>query len=187
MSYSILSGEARQNLEQERARLVKERETIVASVTAELDRLIHQLDILLGQESVEVASPKSSTRKASSTTKAEALAIAEEEAPAPEPTNKRMKPKAKAQVKARKGKSFDAKQIKRSFKGMTTNEAIVQIMEQAPGKKFETDELIEALYEPFDVSEMGRARKSVSAVLLHGLRAGKFEKVEENPARYQLK
>jgi hypothetical protein len=183
MAYSILSEAARQHLEQERVRLLRDRDAIIASITADLDRLIQQLDGLLGEATL-ASSPSTPVAIQS-----EVPETVEEVTPLPEvasPRSQRQaKPKAKA--KARRVQSFDAKQFKRSFQGMTASDAIVQVMAQVPDQPLEPNALIEALYEPFAESDWGRARKSVSAVLLHGIRSGKFEKVQENPAQYQLK
>jgi hypothetical protein len=187
MSYSILSQETRQQLEQERFRLVHDREAILASVTAELDRLVQQLDRLLGNESTDADAfthlNGGAVDSAAPVAKLDVFQISANEAKVLEPDTDQTTPKAKQQdVKA-----FDAKQLKLDFKDMSASDAVVQILRQSPDQTFETDELIEALYEPFDQSDMGRARKSMSAVLLYGSRAGKFEKVQEHPARYKLK
>lgn len=58
MSYSILSPESKQQLEQERSRLSKDRESIIASVTGEIDRLIQQIDSLLGETTAATSAPK---------------------------------------------------------------------------------------------------------------------------------
>lgn len=56
MSYSILSPESKQQLEQERSRLSQDRQSIIASVTGEIDRLIQQIDSLLGETTAAVTS-----------------------------------------------------------------------------------------------------------------------------------
>jgi hypothetical protein len=183
MSYSILSEETRQQLEQERSRLVHDREAILASVTAELDRMIQQLDRLLGNEAPDADASTQLNDSAAPVAKLDVFEISANEAKVLEPDTDQTTPKAKRHdIKA-----FDAKQLKPDFKDMSASDAVVQILRQSPDQTFETDELIEALYEPFDQSDMGRARKSMSAVLMHGSRAGKFEKVQDQPARYKLK
>lgn len=181
MTYSILSKEIKQQLEQERSRLVNDREAIVASVTAEVDRLIQHLDVLLGSADATTSTPTNSKK---TTSKAASKAPSEVVSEAPKQKTERAKPKAK---RSKTTKAFDAKKLKSTFKKMSPSDAVAQILSQSPDQSFETDQLIASLYEPFDEAEMGRARKSVSAVLLHGLRAGKFEKVQENPAQYKFK
>jgi hypothetical protein len=192
MAYSILSPESKQQLEQERSRLTQDRDNIIASVTAEIDRLIQHIDSLLGQAapavSIEASQPETSrpvaaksngSRKgkakvASSATKAKAKiseAAIEE------------KPK---KGKRKKQKLFDAKQLKAAFNDMTPTDALLHVMLQTPDQSFSTEEMIQELYDDFDEADLPRARKSVAGVFSRGMRFGKLEKIQEHPSRYRL-
>ncbi|MBW4540610.1 MAG: hypothetical protein KME43_15890 [Myxacorys chilensis ATA2-1-KO14] len=208
MTYSILSHDSKQQLEQERSRLVHERETIIESVTAEINRLIQHIDALLGSEgtaevngTVDTAVPtadaavptadaavpakgtrkgkaKSTTSGAGSPAKSQESAPSSDEVAAPDDGQQKRK--------RRKSKSFDAEDLNSEFKGLTAIDAMIQVMREAGEQAFSTDEMIQQVYGEFEESEMPRARKSVAGVLARGARFNTFDKVQEKPARYKL-
>lgn len=177
MSYAVLSAKTREHLEQERSRLINDREKIVALVSAEVDQTIQHLTALLEE--------------------AEAATIAT--APAPELPDaveieslrtvrktgkKATTPEAKAM--SNQMSAFDAKQLKRNFKDISVSDAIVQTMQQNPSKIYAMDDLIAALYDKIDEADSSRVRKTLGAVLMHAVRAGKIDKVQDKPSRYKL-
>ncbi|MBW4422404.1 MAG: hypothetical protein KME13_24870 [Myxacorys californica WJT36-NPBG1] len=202
MTYSILSHDSKQQLEQERSRLMHERETIIESVTAEINRLIQHIDALLGSEgmaegngtvdaavpTVDAAVPAKGTRKGKAKSAASgAVSSAKLQESAPSDLDEVTAPDDGQQKrKRRKSKSFDAEDLKSEFKGLTAIDAMIQVMKKAGDQTFSTDEMIEQVYGEFDEAEMPRARKSVAGVLARGARFNTFDKVEEKPARYKL-
>ncbi|GAP99861.1 hypothetical protein [Leptolyngbya sp. NIES-2104] len=74
-------------------------------------------------------------------------------------------------------KAFDAKQLTRKFKGMNSSEAMLQAMQEDPGQIYTGDDLINALYDEFDATEIPRARKTLDATLMHATRAGTVKRV----------
>ena len=190
MAGSILNADIQQHLSQERSRLMRERDTIVALVTTEIDQVIELLNTLLGTgtaltapHSVESASVATApAQRPPGRPKATATVLTS-------PTGKATtsaQPKPSSSAKQGKRKAFDPKQLKGDFKGMAGSDAISQVMRHAQEQAFTTDELIEELYETVAESDRGRARKSIAASLMHGMRAGKFDRVQDNPARYKL-
>ncbi len=189
MTPSILSPDIQQHLFQERSRLMRERDTIVALVTTEIDQVIESLNTLLGtgvaltsSHSVDLTSATpASAKRPPGKPKAAATVFT-----SPDSDATLAQPKPSSSAKRGKRKDFDPKQLKGNFKGMTGSDAISQVMRQAQEQAFTTDELIEELYETVGESDRGRARKSIAASLMHGTRAGKFDRVQDNPARYKL-
>jgi hypothetical protein len=76
--------------------------------------------------------------------------------------------------------------LKRTFKSVTPTEAVKQILQQA-GKPLTTDEVIQALYQSVKEADLSSARKSVALILGRGAYQGVYEKVQENPSRFQIK
>lgn len=201
MTYSILSHDSKQQLEQERSRLMHERETIIESVTAEINRLIQHIDALLGSEgtaegngtvdaavpTVDVAVPAKGTRKGRPKSTTSGAVSAKSQESAPSDSDEVTAPDdGQHKRKRRKSKSFDAEDLNSEFKGLTAIDAMIQVMKKAGDQTFSTDEMIEQVYGEFDEAEMPRARKSVAGVLARGARFNTFDKVEEKPARYKL-
>lgn len=208
MTYSILSHDSKQQLEQERSRLMHERETIIESVTAEINRLIQHIDALLGSEgkaegngsveaavpaieaavaAVEAAVPTKGTRKGKTkSTTSGAVSSAKVQESTPSPDEVAAPDDAQQKRKRRKSKSFDAEDLKPEFKGLSAIDAMIQVLAKAGGQALSTDEMIQQVYGEFEESEMPRARKSVAGVLARGARFNTFDKVQEKPARYKL-
>ncbi len=193
-----------------------DRDTIIESVTAEINRLIQHIDALLGSEgtaevngSVDAAVPTVDavvptvdavvpTVDAAGTTKGRrkgkakstasgAVSSAKLQESAPSDSDEVAAPDDTQQKrKRRKSKSFDAEDLKSEFKGLSAIDAMIQVLAKAGGQAFSTDEMIQQVYGEFEESEMPRARKSVAGVLARGARFNTFDKVQEKPARYKL-
>jgi hypothetical protein len=203
MPYAILDKAVRQNLEQERDRLTKDREAIikeaVAQATSEIDQTLASLNGLLGGEVASSANGKSSKvdlpslevapedkPKQQRKGRGKAKAVVEETVAAPEKKARGKKssdePKKPRNVKP--PVPFDAT-MKRDFKGLTPAEAVRKVMTDAPSDTFTTDEMIEILYGSLPSINMPEARKRVALMMAHGMRKGTYEKVGENPSRFK--
>ncbi|BAU15702.1 hypothetical protein LEP3755_62670 (plasmid) [Leptolyngbya sp. NIES-3755] len=189
MSYLVLSDATRQNLEQERSRLINDRQKIVteieASARAELDRTLQTLNALLTE------SPEVETVPADEIVEAvtELLEHAEDSSAQPAFQSRKTgtkKAKSEAKEQSKSSAAFDAKRLKRKFKGSSLIDAIVQTMQQDATKIYTIDDLIAGVYDKFDEAEMPRARKTLGATLMHANRAGTVERVSEKPSRYKL-
>ncbi len=183
MSYVVLSDQTKKQLESERSRLAQDRDAIVseieASVSADIDRTLQTLNALLSE------SPEVETVPADEIVEAVTELLEHADQPAPRKTGtKKTNPDAKAQSKS--AQAFDAKQLKRKFKGMGLLDAIVQVMQQDATKIYTIDDLIAGVYDKFDEAEMPRARKTLGATLMHANRAGTVNRVGEKPSRYKL-
>jgi hypothetical protein len=194
MAYLVLSDESRQQLEHERSRLINERDAIVQAVTAEIDRTLQNLNALLDIEPPHSDSSQASSvpvsrkgrpkgQKKSTVTNSSALSssvVPARQKDASDQKPSRGRTKRKAQV-------FDAKALKREFKGMVALQAMVRVMAMAPSDQtFSTDEMIQGVYGTFEDTELSHARKSVAGVLTRGVRQGLLEKVQNTPARFKL-
>jgi hypothetical protein len=194
MAYLVLSDESRQQLEHERSRLINERDAIVQAVTAEIDRTLQNLNALLDIEPPHSDSSQASSvpvsrkgrpkgQKKSTVTNSSALSssvVPARQKDASDQKPSRGRTKRKAQV-------FDAKALKREFKGMAALQAMVRVMAIAPlDQTFSTDDMIQGVYGTFENMELSHARKSVAGVLARGVRQGLLEKVQNTPARFKL-
>ncbi len=183
MSYSILSDQTRQQLEQERDRLTHERDSIiqaaVAHATSEVSRALEHVSALLEGSSGAVESVVESN--GSSAAPEPEL---EESAPSDKSTKSTSKKGAKASKK--RGRSFDAQALKSEFEQLLPVEAMRQVMLEAPDHAFLTDEVIERIYDEFNEADLPRARKSVAGTLARGVRQGLFEKISNNPTRFKV-
>lgn len=194
MAYIILSDESRQQLEHERSRLIHERDAIVQAVTAEIDRTLQHLNALLDSEPPHSDSsqidhapvsrqgrPKGQKKPAVT----DSSALSSSVAPSRQKDTPEQKP-SKGRTK-RKAQAFDAKTLKREFKGMAALQAMVRVMAMAPSDQtFSTDDMIQGVYGTFEDTELSHARKSVAGVLARGVRQGLLEKVQNTPARFRL-
>lgn len=194
MSYLVLSDETRKHLEQERSRLVNDREEIVSdiesSVSAEVNRTLQTLNALLN-ESPEVKVVPTDEIVEAVTELLDDTKLSTKLSRSRKTGTKEAKPEAKAPSTTLP--AFDAKQLKRKFKGAglsdantAWSEACVQVLQQDPTQDYETDALIAALYDKFDQAEMPRARKTLGATLMHQRRAGVVEKIGDKSPRYKL-
>ncbi len=169
---------------------MNDRQAIVAeiesSVSAEVDRAIQILNALLeGTPEVEVVPADDSVESVTE--------LLENATPEPPPKaaprsrktgTKKTSPEATG--KSSQPQAFDAKRLKRKFKGKSLREAIVQVMQQDSAQIYTSDDLMAALYDQFDEAEISRARKTLGATLMHSVRAGTVERIGEKPSHYKL-
>jgi len=188
MSYVVISDKTRNQLEQERSRLMNHRAEIVAeieaSVSAEVDHTIQMLNALLEK------APSASTGSLANPVTDLSEQVASEMPNLPTSASHQIASKSAATSKATRTpvqpKAFNAKRLKKSFKGMNLSDSILKVMQQDAAQVYATDELISALYDPFDATEMPRARKTLGATLMHMIRSGKATKVQDTPPHYKL-
>lgn len=162
---TILNETLKAELEQTRARLLNEQDTIAQTVSKqaeeEIDRLLGYINSLLGEEapSTSDSQPKSASQ--------------------PKTTSK-----SKASTTSKTGQPFDAAALKAKFKDLKPMDAIVQILkdEQHP---LSIDDLINQLYDAFDQTDIAKARRSVAITTKHAERRGLVQKVQDNPSRFQ--
>lgn len=210
MSFSFLSDTTRESLEQERARLQNQRDSIIQSAvdqaTAEIDQTLQQINHLLGNDTTaattvsnkKAASSKKTTasvpaKKAQPTNKETAepattkrKATISKEASAPQKVGKKAKPAATGAKVAAKATESSPLLLKKDFKSSTPTEAVRQILEKAD-KPMSTDEVIQSIYQSVKEPDRAAARRSVGLILGRGTHQNLYEKLEENPPRYQLK
>lgn len=178
MSYSILSSEVKQQLEQERSRLKSDRDAIIQSAveqaTAAIDRALQQLDLLLGDESENNGSGNY-------------LLDLETQPDLSKAQSKTSTPKGQSSTKS-KGKGqqptanhFNGKVLKAEFAGLTPIEAMVQVINQSPEQTFDAEEVIRTVYDEFDPADLPTAKRSVKITLVGGAKKGWLERVQENP------
>lgn len=214
MPYAILDKSVRSNLEQERDRLTKDRDSIikaaVADATTEIDKTLEYLNGLLGgtiapeSNGAPDAAPATSARKGRGKAKAPAAeasvpvaseapakkgkapakAAAKAKAPAKEPAKAEQK-EEKPKRNAKPSVPFDAT-MKRDFKGLTPAEAVLKVMSDSPKDTFTTDEMIQILYGSLESEKMPEARKRVALMMAHGMRKGTYEKVGDSPSRFKI-
>jgi hypothetical protein len=182
MSYSILSHEVKQQLEQERSRLRSDREAIIQSAvqqaTVAIDRTLQQLDSLLGEPENNGSSnhlldsePQSDSPKA--------------------PSKQTSTPKDQSSTKSNgKGRQatvnrFNGKVLKPEFAHLSPIEAMVQVINQSPEQTFGAEEIIRAVYDEFDPADLPSAKRSVKITLVGGAKKGLLERVQENPPLFK--
>jgi hypothetical protein len=224
MAFSILTDDTKSKLEQERARLLSERESIIQAAVADIDQTIGQLNQLLGYDSpsdtngtekaaakatpaakapaAKAANSKTPAAKAPAAKAANSKTPAAKAAPAAKaPAAKKPAAKAAPAAKAPAAKKPAAKaapaakapaastkplELKREFKSLTPTEAVQRIMERADSP-LTTDDVIQSLYSSVKEADLATARKSVALILGRGAYQGVYEKVQENPSRFQIK
>ncbi len=164
---TMLNDTLKAELEQTRARLLSEQDTIAQTVTqqaeAEIDRLLGYINSLLGE-----AAPSRSDSKPKT-------ASAPTSAPASAPTSA---------TAPKSGQPFDAAALKAKFKDLKPMDAILQVLadEKHP---LSIDDLINQLYDGFDQTDIAKARRSVAITTKHAERRGLVRKVQDNPSRFQ--
>jgi len=183
MSYSILSSEVKQQLEQERARLRSDREAIIQSAvqqaTIAIDQALQQLDSLLG----ESENKGSSNHLLDSDTPSE---------PSKTLAKKTSTPKGQSSTQSKRGKGrqptvnrFNGKVLKPEFAHLSPIEAMVQVVNQAPEQTFDAETVIRAVYDEFDPADLPTAKRSVKITLVGGAKKGLLDRVQENPPLFK--
>ncbi len=181
MSYSILSSEVKQQLEQERSRLRSDRDAIIQSAvqqaTVAIDRALQQLDSLLEDESenngsvnlsdtgTQLESPKAQSQKT--------------------PTEGQSSTKAKGKGRQQPANHFNGKVLKAEFAGLSPIEAMVRVINQSPEQTFDAETVIRAVYDEFDPADLPTAKRSVKITLVGGAKKGWLERVQENPPLFK--
>ncbi len=174
MSYSILSDQTRQHLEQERSRLSNDRETIIQSAveqaTAAIDLALQHLNSLLGDESMSNSHGNSLPSKAVMQS---------------ETSTSQLVTKSKGKQGQQKAKPFDGKVLKPEFEGLAPIDAMVQVIQQSPEQPFDAETVIRAVYDEFDEAELLKAKRSVKITLVLGVKKGLLEKVQDHPPLFK--
>lgn len=183
MAFSILAEDTRAKLEQERDRLINERDAIieaaVTQATVEIDQTLQQINHLLGSDSpTETAS---TSKKAATQSKPKAAPKSQKAAAKAKPVEVAPEPKG-----SKSTATTQSLTLKRTFKSMTPTQAVQQIM-QGASEPMTTDDVIGSLYQSVKEADLKTARKSVALILGRGSHQGIYEKVQENPSRYQIK
>ena len=175
MSYSILSDETRQQLEQERSRLSNDRATIIEAAvqqaTKAIDLALQQLNSLLGDES---------TSNGHESYLPELEAVVQSKASSDQSVTK-----SKGKRGQQKTKPFDGKVLKPEFDGLSPIDAMVQVIQQSPEQSFDAEAVIRAVYDEFDEAELPKAKRSVKITLVLGVKKGLLEKVQDHPPLFK--
>jgi len=188
MSYSILSNETKQQLEQERARLTADRDaviqTAVQQATAALDRALQQLNDLLndGQAHNGYGSRGETIVQPSEQSLPEHPAKQAKKTSTPKGQSK-LKSEGKGQHPA--AHQFNSKVLKPEFAGLSPIKAMVQVIEQSPEQTFDAEEVIRTVYDEFDPADLPTAKRSVKITLVGGAKKGWLERVQENPPLFK--
>ena len=174
MSYSILSDQTRQHLEQERLRLSNDRETIIQTAveqaTAAIDLALQHLNSLLGDESMS---------------NSHGNYLPSEAVMQPEASTSQLVTQPKGKRGQQKAKPFDGKVLKPEFEGLAPIDAMVQVIQQSPGQSFDAETVIRAVYDEFDEAELLKAKRSVKITLVLGVKKGLLEKVQDHPPLFK--
>ncbi|MCX5962346.1 MAG: hypothetical protein NT070_04140 [Cyanobacteria bacterium] len=207
MDFSVLTPDFRKQLEQQRSRLHKERDEIVAQAAQAVDANINHINALLGEttaavtptkrpynrktveESSEVRvkrayNRKQPTMKAPKKSKIMDQAIASD---SNAPKSKSTVTKAK-KVKAPKSKPnpADFPTLKSEYATLTPAQAIAALFQSAPKKVFNVDDVIAGIYDAIDEQEMARTRQRIGVTLGHCARREECVKVDGEIAQYRL-
>ncbi|MGG6265377.1 hypothetical protein ACQ4M3_24650 [Leptolyngbya sp. AN03gr2] len=188
MAVSILTDNTRASLEQERSRLISERDQIiqaaVTEATADLDRTLEQINHLLGNDAS--ATPATNTETTAKVAPKQAARSTSKADPKVKKAASKVKPTEPEPKVTKPTTAAQPLSMKKSFNSMTPTQAVQQIVKEA-GQPVTTDEVIQALYLSVQETDLTTARKSVGLILGRGTYQGIYEKVQENPSRYQLK
>ena len=191
MASSILTSDFKKQLEQQRSRLLKERDGIVKAAVAQasqtVDANISHINALLGELGSASSSPsmkRAYTRQA----KTDPIAPSTKSTKAnKEPKNKAVSSQAKTTKAAKKTKSNNAvePELESAFSGLTPAAAIIQVLKAASGRILNVDEVIAAIYGVVNEDVMPKTRQRIGVTLGHAARRGEFKKVQDMPAQYR--
>ncbi|MBW4525491.1 MAG: hypothetical protein KME18_09895 [Phormidium tanganyikae FI6-MK23] len=162
---TILNETLKAELEQTRARLLSEQDTIAQTVSKqaeeEIDRVLGYINSLLGEDAPSTPASKPDSK------------------PKAAPSEPKTAPPA-----SKTGQSYDASALKAKFKGLKPMEAILKVLadEKHP---LSIDDLINQLYDAFDQVDIAKARRSVAITTKHAERRGLLRKVQDNPSRFE--
>ncbi|MCX5961714.1 MAG: hypothetical protein NT070_00830 [Cyanobacteria bacterium] len=187
MVFSVLTSDFKKQLEQQRSRLLKQRDGIVKAAVAQasqtVDENISHINALLG-EPPALKTKRAYTRQS----KIDAIAGVTKA-----PKGKAMSSKSIATKAEKKPKSSSAKlnsetaspELESAFSGLTPAQAIVQVLQGASGRIFNVDEVIAGIYGVVKPDIMPKTRQKIGVTLGHCARRGEFTKVQDMPAQYR--
>lgn len=162
---TMLNDTLKAGLEQTRARLLSEQDTLAQTVSKqaeeEIDRVLGYINSLLGEDA-----PSTPASTATPASKPKAAT------------------KSKATPAAKTGQPFDASALKAKFKGQKPMEAILKVLADEK-HALSIDDLINQLYDAFDQADIAKARRSVAITTKHAERRGLLRKVQDNPSRFE--
>ena len=189
MDFSVLTSDFKKQLEQQRSRLLKERDGIVKAAIAQaaqtVDVNIAHINALLGESSSASSSP---SMKRAYTRQAKLDPIAPSIKVAKESKNKAVSSQMKATKAEKKSKSNNtmiSPELESAFSGLTPAAAIVQVLKAASGRILNVDQVIAGIYGVVDADVMPKTRQKIGVTLGHCARRGEFKKVQDMPAQYR--
>jgi hypothetical protein len=194
MDFSVLSPDFKKQLEQQLARLQKEREDIISQAAQFVDANIGHINALLGEAEVSEAPAKRVyNRKTSEEPEVRIKRPYNRKQPTPigsesnSPKSKSTNSKVK-QVKAPKSKPSlsDFPALKSDYASMTPAEAIVALLKAAPSQVFTVDEVIAGIYGAIDEAQMPKTRQRMGVTLGHCARRQECVKVDGEIAQYRF-
>jgi hypothetical protein len=191
MDFSVLTSDFRQQLEQQRSRLQKEREGIIAQAAQAVDANIAHINALLGGGATEAAAAPTKrpyNRKQPIATKTPRGRKPKTEALVDKaPKSKSTASKAR-KVKAPKAKATTSEfpALKAEYASLTPAQASVQAFKAAPKKVFTVDDVIAAIYGPIDDAQMARTRQRIGVMLGHSARRQECVKIDGETAQYRF-
>lgn len=182
MDFSVLTSDFKKQLQQQRSRLLKERDGIVKAAVAQasqtVDANISHINALLGEAPVPPAK-RAYTRQS----KVDTIAVV-----AKAPKGKAMSSKStatKAAKKTRLNSDVPSPELESAFSGLTPAQAIVQVVQGSSGRIFNVDEVIAGIYGVVNADAMPKTRQKIGVTLGHCARRGEFTKVQDMPAQYR--
>ena len=214
MDFSVLSPDFKTQLEQQRDRLLSERDTIVQAAleqaTTTIDANLAHINALLGhsdgslQAEPSVLKPSTPAKQKKVTAEPiakKASALKEPRASQATPEAKVAKPIARkekppkstvsrvtkaSRVTPTPSKSITTPPLKAEFKDMDLATAISIIFKRDSGRMFSVDNVIDTLYGPIDDALMGKSRQRIGVSLGHSLGREELVRVQDKPAIYRL-
>ncbi len=192
MDFSVLTSDFKKQLQQQRSRLLKERDGIVKAAVAQasqtVDENISHINALLG-EAAATPTKKAYTRPSKVDTIALFPKAPKGKAMSSKSTATKAATKTKlsgAKLKSAKSKNAAASpKLESAFSDLTPAQAIVQVLQGASGCIFNVDEVIAGIYGVVNADVMPKTRQKIGVTLGHCARRGEFTKVQSMPAQYR--
>jgi hypothetical protein len=190
MDFSVLTSDFKKQLQQQRSRLLKERDGIVKAAVAQasqtVDENISHINALLGEATVPSAK-RAYTRRQSKVDTITAVTKAPRDKAISSATKAGKNAKlSSAKLKSAKLNSDAASpELESAFSGLTPAQAIVQVLQRASGRIFNVDEVIAGIYGVVNADVMPKTRQKIGVTLGHCARRGEFTKVQNMPAQYR--
>jgi hypothetical protein len=192
MDFSVLTSDFKKQLQQQRSRLLKERDGIVKAAVAQasqtVDENISHINALLG-ESTAPSAKRAYTRQS----KVDTIAVLPKTQKGKAISSKSTATKAEKKTKLSSAKLKTAKlnndapspELESAFSGLTPAQAIVQVLQRASGRILNVDEVIAGIYGVVNADVMPKTRQKIGVTLGHCARRGEFMKVQDMPAQYR--